>query len=59
MKKKKEGTQIAKLIQNDKNNRFYQFINKGYAFFFIVGSFGKKLLWFATCSNIIPIIMMM
>eukprot|EP00347_Sterkiella_histriomuscorum_P005071 403358011 len=47
--KKKADTAVAKLIKNDKNNRIYQFINKGYALFIIVGSFGRKLLWFSSC----------
>ncbi|CDW88666.1 UNKNOWN [Stylonychia lemnae] len=48
--KKKAEVVIPKLIANDKNNRIYQIINKGYALFYIVGSFGKKLLWFTSCS---------
>ena len=49
--KKKPETAIPKLIKNDKNNKIYQLINKGYALFIIVGSFGRKLLWFTSCSK--------
>lgn len=51
MKKEKKPT-IVKLIKNDANNKLYKFINHGYALFTIVLSFGKKLLWFVSCSNI-------
>lgn len=47
--KKKKEDQIGKLIQNDKNNKFYQFINASYKLFYIVSVFAKKLLWFGSC----------
>lgn len=49
--KKKTDVAIPKLIANDKNNKFFQFINHAYKYCYIVGSFAKKLLWFASCSK--------
>lgn len=47
--KKKAGIHVPKLIQNDKSNIFYRFINYGYGFGFLIWNFGKKLLWFGSC----------
>ncbi len=53
---KKPEPKIPKLIQNDKNNKLYKFINKGYGLFYIVGSFAKKLLWFVSCIGFMYIV---
>ena len=41
---------------NDKNNRLFQFINATYKYFYIVGSFARKLLWFSSCGKLLFIL---